>query len=206
MDSAPLEPVLLSGTSSEYLGRKPLPRSVRQRRLIIVTGPAGVGKTTVANRIAGLGAVHVEGKALHHATVEWIRRTCWAGPILECPHLVLDAPVFLPRRPGAASALKELIRRRVEAGRVTVLCEGSVSDGSIGLLMDAVPPEVRATITLRFPVGRGRLRFARHTCDDLGLEGHQAHQVTSLDPWTYARVVEALTAIRDARQGYGSET
>ena len=96
--------------------------------------------------------------------------------------------------------MKELVRRRVDAQRVTILCEGSLRDGSIGLLMDAVNPELRATVTLRFPVGRGRLRFARRVCEELGLDRHHAHHVMGLDPWSYERAVLALTALSTPRQ------
>src|SRR5436190_8671872 len=42
------EPALVSGTSGEFLGRKPLPRSVATRPALFIFGPAGVGKTSVA--------------------------------------------------------------------------------------------------------------------------------------------------------------
>lgn len=201
-ESATLEPVLLSGTSSEYLGRKPLPRALRIRPVIVLAGPPGVGKTTVARRIAGEDALLLDGNALHRATVERVRRQAWSGPFLEAERLILDGPVFLSRRPGATLAIRELIRRRAELRRITVLCEGSPRDGSVGLLMDAVGPELRATVTLRFPVGRGRLRITRHICQSVGVEPRLATGVARMEPWSYQSALEAVRALATQQAGH----
>jgi len=51
-------------------------------------------------------------------------------------------------------------------------------------------------VLLRFPVGRGRRRFALRVCDDLGLDGAHARSVKNLEPWSYARVRAALMALK----------
>lgn len=190
-----LAPVLLSGTSNEYLGRKPLARAIRQRPLLILAGPSGVGKSSVALRICGPGALRLGERALRGATVWRIRRGHWRDELLQTEALVLDGPVFLGRRPGVVEALRELVRVRVRAGLRTVVCEGRVRDGSIGLLMDAVAPQFRATVMLRFPVGRGRLRFARGMCDEFGLDLKHARATALMEPWSYEAVVAWLKRV-----------
>jgi hypothetical protein len=192
----PLPAALVYGTSREYLGRRALPRALRERPLVVIAGPAGVGKTTVALQVAGEGAVRLEGSALHKATVDRIRRRKWPDALLGPEPLVLDGPVWLGQRPAAAAALQELVRQRVDLGHRTFLCEGAVRDGSMGILMDAVAPEQRATVMLRFPAGNGRARFARRACAEMGLPPHFAQGLERLDPWSYTSVRTALDALR----------
>ncbi len=59
--------------------------------------------------------------------------------------------------------------------------------------MEAVHPGYRATIVLRFPVGRGRLRFAKRLCDELDLSHTHAKDMAAIEPWTYAAVRDALS-------------
>ena len=61
-------------------------------------------------------------------------------------------------------------------------------------LLDAVPVDQRATVLLRFPVGRGRRRYALTLCDELGLDRSLARATTELEPWSYASVRAALVA------------
>ena len=68
------------------------------------------------------------------------------------------------------------------------------SGTSMERIMGAVHPGYRATIVLRFPVGRGRLRFAKRLCSDLGIGHESAKATTEIHPWTYAAVRAALTA------------
>jgi hypothetical protein len=41
---------------------------------------------------------------------------------------------------------------------------------------------------LRFPVGRGRRRFANRICDELGYDRQLATEMALLDPWSYSAV------------------
>jgi hypothetical protein len=187
---------LLTGTSGEYLGRRPLPRVLRQRPLVVVCGPRCVGKSSVAAVIAGDKARVVDDRGLHQATLWRVRKLGWSKTILEEPCLVIDGPVFLASRPAAAGMVAELIKQRVLAGLRTILVEGPVDDGSVLLLMDAVPPEQRITLTLRFPVEGGRLRFALRVCDELGLARSLARETLALEHWCYQGVRRYLAECR----------
>jgi hypothetical protein len=162
------EPAFISGTSAEFLGRKPLPRAVRSRPVLLILGPGGVGKTTVAERLLGEGTLSLSDKEL-----------------LESAALILEGPCFLDQRPGLAQTLATLLKARIEAGRRTVLIEAP--DGSLLRgLTDKVDPDDRATILLRFPEGRGRRRFALLVCEELSLPAELARAVVEIEPWTYA--------------------
>jgi hypothetical protein len=194
-------PALLSGTSTEYMGRRPLPWAIRDRLVIVVMGPQGVGKSSVARRIAGANSVHLEEKALHAVTVQRVRHARWSDKLLTTPTLVLDGPVFLHVRPGATKALRELVRDRCDTGRKTIICEGSTRDGSISLLMDAVEPEKRATVMLRFPVGSGKRRFIRILCRNMGLDLCHVPSLVNIVPWSYAAVYMTAARIQGAQEG-----
>ncbi len=187
---------LLTGTSSEFLGRRPLPRALRQRPLVVVCGPRCVGKSSVAVVIADDKARVLDDRGLHQAAVWRIRQQRWSRALLEEPCLVIDGPIFLATRPAAAGMVVALIQQRVDAGLRTILVEGPVDDGSVQLLMDAVPPEHRVTLTLRFPVEGGRLRFAQRICDELGLDRALARETLAVEPWCYLaarRFLEGMT-------------
>lgn len=187
-----LKPALLTGTSGEYLGRKPLPRVLRERLLIVVCGPRCVGKSSVALALAGDKVRVLDGRSLSQAAVWRVRQKRWSKALIEVPSLVLDGPVFLCNRPSAAAMVGELLRERCAAGLRTVLVEGPVGDGSVELLMDAVAPELRATLTLRFPLEGGRMRFALGVCEDLGLPRELARATLEVDPWCYRAVRQRL--------------
>jgi hypothetical protein len=187
-----VKPALLSGTSAEYLGRKPLPRVLRERPLIVICGPRCVGKSSVAQALAGDKGRALDDRALNQALVWRVRQKRWSKALLDVPALVLDGPVFLQARPGAAAMVAELVRERCAARLRTVLVEGPVADGSVELLMDAVAPELRATVTLRFPLDGGRLRFALAVCEALGLPRELARATLEIDPWCYRAVRQQL--------------
>jgi hypothetical protein len=146
--------------------------------------------------------LHLEGRTLTGAVVSRIRNARWSDRYLQTANLIIDGPVFLAGRPGAARALGELICARQERGLRTILCEGEPRDGSIGLLMDAVRPEHRATLTLRFPVGTGKRHFVKSLCRDLGIDLRNMAALLALEPWSYKVVLEAAEALlscQDAR-------
>jgi hypothetical protein len=185
---------LITGTSGEYLGLRPLPRALRQRPLVVICGPRGVGKTSVARILAGDKARRMDDRGLHQAIVWRVREQQWSKALRDVLTLIIDGPVFLGRRPGAASMVAGLLQQRVDAGLRTVIVEGPVADGSVEVLMDAVAPEHRATLTLRFPVEGGRLRFAQRVCQELGLDRALARNTLALQPWSYVAVRQALEA------------
>lgn len=185
-------PALLTGTSTEYLGRKPWPRVIRERQVIFVLGPEGVGKSSVARCLAGEPARVLDTRELQHAVLERVRRGRWAPELLEARALVLDGPVWLRHRQGLVDLLVELLRARLEARRRTVVCQ-SDNDGSAEALIGAMEAGSLVVIGLRFPKGkRGRLRYARRVCDELEIPREAARGTELLEPWRYDRVADHL--------------
>lgn len=187
------KPALLTGTSAEYLGRRPSPRILRDRYVVVVIGDPGVGKTSVAMRLAGVREpLVIDCRALQDEIVHRTRQRQWNPQLLEAPGVVLDGPMWLRKRPAAVTLLVELLRKRAEARRRTLVCQNA-EDGSIETLLGAMEAGSLVTIGLRFPKGpRGRLRFARRVCDELGLPRSAARGTETLEPWGYAAVREHL--------------
>ena len=143
-------------------------------------------------RLAGQPAVHVGTRSLQEALLDRVRLGAWPEEIRECPALVLDGPVFLRGRDGVVDLLRELVQGRARKGRRTVLCQDD-SDGSIEELIAVLKPGSVSLIGLRFPTGkRGRVRFARRVCEDLGAPIEAARGTETMVPWRYERVVEVI--------------
>jgi len=125
-----------------------------------------------------------------------LKQQRWHEDLTAHSDLIIDGPVFLPQRIGAARALADLIRHRTDVGLRTYICEGGLADGSVALLMDAVEPGDRVTLTLRFPKGGGRRRFAQRFCEAHGIDRSFARSTLQLEPWTYAGVIRQLDLLR----------
>lgn len=192
-------PALLTGTSTEYLGLRPLPRVLVERPHVVVLGPPASGKTTVAQRLAGPGARYLDRHATQNALVHQVRHRRWAEELRSAAALVLDGPVWLIHRPAAVQALRALLDHREAAGLRTFLCQDP-NGGSVYPLIDHREPGSTVFVGLRFPEGRrGRTRFARRACEARGLPAELATGLDRLDPWTYTRVLDALRARAAAR-------
>ena len=188
---------LITGTSTEFLGRKPHPRAVRSRPLVLVLGPHGVGKTEVARRLAGAPRLELSDRELLDVVAERTKTRRWDPAVLHADSLILDGPPGLGSRPGFARAVGALLGIRARAARRTIVTEAE-DRSPLAPIAEGIAPELRATIVLRFPVGRGRRRFALRVCDEMGLDPTHARSVKGLDPWTYGRVRAALGSLRDA--------
>ena len=185
-------PSLVSGTSREFLGRKPLPRSIRDRWMVFLLGPTGVGKTTVARSLAGPLGRYLSEAAVLSSLKDHARERTWEPALIDDPALVLECPCFMSRRPAAMHAIQALLRSRSGGGRKTWVIEAE-SGTAMERVMSVVHPGYRATVVLRFPVGRGRLRFAKNVCDELGIPARLAAATVDLKPWTYTAVRLALS-------------
>ncbi len=190
-----LLPALITRTSSELLGKRPLPRVLRERPVLFVLGPRGCGKSTVARRVLQEVPGFVEA-AFRPAVVQ-AARSSWAKNLREAPGLLFDDVDFLHNRYGAQELLGALIRERALAGRRTVLCQGG-PDTSVCLLYPTIPPALRATVLLRFPVGRGRRRHVATRCLVRDLPYAQAREAVIMEPWTYDAVEKFLDGLEAA--------
>lgn len=180
-------PAFLTGTSTEYIGEKPLPRVVRDRPVVFLLGPAGVGKSLVASRLASGTTVVLSTQAVQTAVLERVRHQRWPEELLACDTLVLDGPVWLHGRPAVVGLLRELLDLRGD--RRTLVCQAD-TDGSVHLLMDKVPVGRCATVALRFPASRkARLRAAERICRENRIPIRYARRATSGDNWSYRGVL-----------------
>ncbi len=162
--------------------------------MVFVLGPAGVGKTGVARRLlAPLEPLEVDFRG---ALVEAVRRGGWAPRIVGAPAILLDGLDCLEGRLGAIGMLVRLLEERAVAGRRSVLCQGV--DDSLREVASRLPCPHRATVLLRFPVGRGRRRHVQVRAAQLGVAWEHARELANLEPWTYARVDAGLLGIRTA--------
>ncbi|HMV66151.1 MAG TPA: hypothetical protein PKA64_04830 [Myxococcota bacterium] len=189
-------PGLITGTSSEYLGSRPLRRIFRERSVVFVLGPPRSGKSAVARRIVEApdrAALELDGPRLGEELVRCARHRRWSEGILAAGGLILDGPENLARRPGGLAFVVALLLERERRGLKTVVCQGR-GDGSIEALLGSLPAGTAVVLGLRFPNSRsGRLRFARRVCDQMGLDRGAALGTDLIDPWGYAEVIAALS-------------
>lgn len=185
-------PAFLTGTSTEYIGDRPLPRVVRDRPVLFVLGPDGVGKSLVARRVAPEPPTVLDNRDCQRAILDRVRNGHWDPDLVECISLVLDGPVWLQNRPSVVRILAELIALRSSGGRKTVICQAD-TDASVHLLMDRIPCGSSAIIALRFPDSRkSRLRVAERICQQNALPLRHARRTVSLGQWSYRAVRSAL--------------
>lgn len=190
-EACPL-PAFLTGTSTEYLGNRPLPRVVRERPVVFVLGPDGSGKSAVGFRLAGAGTLKLDNRSCQKAILERVREGSWSDALLSAPTMVLDGPVWLQNRPGATGMLAELLELRAGAGLRTVVCQAD-TDGSVAVLLERMPAGLCATIALRFPRSRkARLRVAERICAASGVSPRVARKTVDLGRWDYHAVRSAL--------------
>lgn len=191
-------PAVLAGTSSQFLRARSLPKILRSRLVVVVLGPRGVGKTSVAKRILGGVPLVLRGDRLHAACAKAVRRGRWPDDVATAPRLVLDGPEFLNRRKGVLRLLHELLVQRTQLGVATVACQGS--DDTVLYLLDAVEPRLRCTVNLRMPSQTGRRRFLRQVASQQGVPWERAREVRVDEPWTYRKVSRSVHRLRRQTQ------
>lgn len=190
-------PAHLTRTSFEFLGKRPLPRVIAARPVVYVLGPPGVGKTLVARRLAA-DAMELDGAQVRELLVKAARHRGFPRDTQDVGTLILDGVDCLHGRYGAVTLLGELLRGRAERGLKTVVVQGQ-ADGSVSLLFGPVPCHHRASVLLRFPVGRGRRRHVLRACADRGVPFARAREAVAFEPWTYRRVAQFLDTLADPR-------
>ena len=121
-----------------------------------------------------------------------VAKCSWPEEISEATSLVLDGPVWLQNRPAVVNSLVELFRKRIDDGMRTVVVQ-SDGDGSIDRVLARMEAGASVVVGLRYPKGgRGKLRFARRVCDELGIPRSAARGTDAIVPWGYAQVIHTL--------------
>lgn len=191
-----LEPAAVTRTSAELLQRSP-PQVLSARPIRFVLGPKGVGKSSVAARLLGKDAIVVSGDGLRSALTRAARYKKWPEGWEVAPALLLDEVDCLHGRFGVLQMLGRLLDQRARNNLATVICQGS-ADTSITLLYESVPLHLRASLLLRFPVGRGRRSYVKARCEARGIGMVHVKKGAELEPWSYAAVESYLDSLQTA--------
>jgi len=187
-------PSLISGVYTEFIGNKPLPKAVRERQIVFIFGPAGVGKTIVAKHLFGEQYTLYKQQQLMDAFLQKVRRRRWSSELSSVDNLIIEGPCFLEQRPQILLMLQSLIRLRFKKGLRTIILDAE-DLGPVREILRSIPHEDRATILLRFPEGRGRYRFLAHACRKRGIPIQHARRLMNVKPWTYSFVFNDLESL-----------
>ena len=187
-------PSLITGVYTEFIGKKPLPSAVRDRSIIFLFGPAGVGKTIVAKHLFDDSFVLYKQQQLMDAFLQKVRRRRWDPNLSSSEQLIIESPCFLEQRPQILLMLQSLIRLRLKKGLRTIVLDAE-DLGPVRDVLRSIPHEDRATIILRFPEGRGRYRFLAHACRERGIPLKHARRLMNVVPWNYSSVFSDLESL-----------
>ena len=145
----------LSGTYTEFLGKKSLPQAFYNRSILFLLGPAGSGKTMVARSLMGEETLRFIQKEVLQLLATRILLRKWRADLLEAPNLIVEIPCFLEHRPQVMQFLSELFLLRADRGVRTAVLD-SEDNASLQGLLERIDSDKRATLLLRIPEGRGR--------------------------------------------------
>lgn len=187
---------LLTGTSSEFIGQRPLPLALRVvNQTIFVIGPKDSGLTVVAQRIAGPKSVaRIGARALNSLIDAFIESGSkeWPDRALKPNTLIIDGPQHLLTRKTATKAMLDLLSRRRKAGTLTIVVQQNDDDSLTSLIRPLKQGEY-TIVGLRFPKGiRGRRRFARRYCKQSGYSVAASRGLAKMDDWTYSKVIATI--------------
>lgn len=187
---------LLTGTSSEFIGLRPLPVALRgSNQTIFIKGPRDSGLTVVAQRIAGgKSTARLGSKALSNVIDAYVESgsTAWPDRVTKPRALILDGPQHLLTRKAATSALLDLLKVRRESNMITLVIQQN-DDGSLTPLIKPLKVGEYTIIGIRFPKGvRGRRRFGRRYCKEGGYPLAASKGLAAMDDWTYSKVIYAI--------------
>ncbi len=183
---------LVTGTCAEFSGRRPLPRSLRDRSVVVLCGPTGVGRSAVAQVLLGPDLVRLDARRFESVCIARLRTMRWPDALVARGSLLLDQPKWLSKGTCRVRLAGELITARMAAGLKTVV---TLDDADAENLLDELPPSEVGLAALHFPRGRrARLTYAQGVAEELGLDLAKVAGTHQLDPWTYEAVRAALRA------------
>ena len=166
-------------------------------RIVGIFGPSGIGKTTLAQRLAGKDAVFMTLEDWRMQAGERIRtqrgdEDCVAG-LLET--VDLDNLSGLHDKRGTREELVHALVARVHKGRKTILVEG-VQDRSLEDVLRAVENQIvsapTARVRLDIPRLLDRWRWAKVEGARLGVPSETIREAMRVRPWSFTAALGAL--------------
>ena len=187
--------VFLTGTYTEFMGKKSLPKAFSQRPILFLLGPSGSGKTMVSRQLMGTETNVVRQQQILELLSDRILFRTWdVQRLFEPAKLILEIPCFIEHRPQIMLLLVELLQIRANSNKRTAVLD-SEDNASIQSLLKAIPAQWRASIVLRFPEGKGRYRFLAHRCKERGIPLRHARSLAKQEPWSYKSLFGTLEKI-----------
>lgn len=183
-----------SGTSTEFLGPKNLPKKLLDCPNLFIFGPAGVGKTMVAKNLLGKDTICIRQRELMDLLTQTLRKRKWSEVLTQSSKLLFELPPLLETRPQVRKMLSQLLTYRTDKGFRTAMLDAE-DFGSTHDLMGLTQWNKRSILILRFPNGRGRYRFAAHACREHNIPTHYSKQLGDIANWTYEKMFAELNIL-----------
>ena len=190
--------VFLTGTFTEFVGNRSQPAALNSRPVLFLLGPAGSGKTTVAQHWLGNDAPIVRKNTMFDLLIRRVLDRTWDhAEICHHERLILEIPSLVGNKTQMTKLLTELIHHRSRMGKKTAVLD-SEDNASLQGLMASIDSTTRVSIVLRFPEGKGKYRFLAYRCKKENISLRHARKLAKYEPWTYRGVLTELERI--ARQ------